>query len=400
MNRVALVLAGGAARGAYEVGVLEHLANEVARDLGRELPIEILCGTSVGAINACFMAAFADQPRARVAKLRESWVKLAIGDVVKLDPVGVARLFQRIVPGARFLPASDRGGGLIDPRGLERIVTEGIPFHRIDEHIRSGQLHALTISTTQLTTGRTVVFVSAREKVMRWAGDATTAVENVSIRVQHALASAAIPILFPSVRLGNHYYADGGLRQNVPLSPARRLGAEGLIVINPRYLPPTPRKPTEPDPPPNLLTLLGKGLNALLLDRVDADLDRLSRINGILAAGRRSFGDRFLDEVNRELRSPVRELHAVMVRASADIGRMAAVFVRSREFERRAPWLVEHVMRALATDEPRGEADLLSYLLFDGEFAEQLIELGRRDARAQHEALCAFFERPPEVASG
>src|SRR5262249_12266067 len=148
MGRIALVLAGGAARGAYEVGVVEHLIDEVARDLGRDLPLDLLCGTSVGAINACFLAAYADQPRARVALLKERWRGLQIGDVVRLDALGVARLFRGLVPGAGLLPSGDRGGGLIDPRGLERLVVDAIPFERISEHLRAGRLHAVTVSTT------------------------------------------------------------------------------------------------------------------------------------------------------------------------------------------------------------------------------------------------------------
>ncbi len=201
-------------------------------------------------------------------------------------------------------------------------------------------------------------------------------------------------MLFPAVRIDGHFYCDGGLRQNIPLSPARRLGADGLMVVNPRYIAPPGRALPAPEPPPSVLTLVGKALNALLLDRLDSDIDRLNRINSVLGAGRACYGDGFVDTINRELRAPVRELRAVLVRASEDIGRLAADFVRSREFERRAPWLVEHVMRALAPspDEARGEADLLSYLLFDGEFAELLIDLGRRDARARHADLCAFFD--------
>ena len=148
--------------------------------------------------------------------------------------------------------------------------------------------------------------------------------------------------------------------------------------------------------PPDDPVALADALHALLLDRVESDLDRLDRINRILLAGCRRYGPEFLDELNREMGAPpgkasLRPLETVLVRSSADIGRLAAEFVRSPEFRRRAPPLLGRVLLRLAEGEPHSEADFLSYLLFDGEFARLLIELGRADARARHDELCRFF---------
>lgn len=394
-TRIALVLAGGAARGAYEVGVIQHVLEQVSRDVGREIPLEILCGTSVGAINVCALAAFADQPRERAARLVHHWTSLRMDELLRPDGreiLGLVRgLFGRIVP-------DGRRGAIIDPAGLERAIAEAIPFERIDEHLRAGRLRALTLSATEIATGRTVVFVQQAERApLRKTGDPTTVYVPAQIRLPHALASAAIPLLFPPVAIEGRYYCDGGLRQNVPLSPARRLGADGLLVVNPRFI----REGTEPVPgvgerPPGPLFLLGKALNALLLDRIDADIDRLERINRILEAGRRSMGPNFVDDLNRAMGYPpgsgLKPLRAVLVRASQDIGRMSAEFVRSTIFARRYNGVLGRLMRRLAEGEAESEADLLSYLLFDGEFAGQLIELGRSDARAQHADLCALFD--------
>jgi NTE family protein len=398
-SKIALVLAGGSARGAYEVGVVQHIVEEVARSLGRDVPLDILCGTSIGAINACALAAFADEPRARGSRLSERWLSLRIADVLQPDRRELFAMLRSLVG---LVTPSDPGapkhGGFIDPAGLVRILEETIPFERIDEHLRQGRLSAVTVSTTHIATGRTIVFVQRAEKARPlWNTDATILPRAAQLRAPHALASAAIPMLFPAVQIDGEYYCDGGLRQNVPLSPARRLGADGLLVINPRYLP----APGEPDPIeepvfPGPLLLFGKTLNALLLDRIDNDIDRLNRINQILEAGRRRYGEGFLDEINEELSlltgKGVRPLRTVLIRASQDIGALAGDFVRSSGFQARVGGVTGRLIRRLAEGDGEREADLLSYLLFDGDFARQLIELGHRDARARHEELCAFFE--------
>jgi NTE family protein len=215
----------------------------------------------------------------------------------------------------------------------------------------------------------------------------------------HALASAAIPMLFPAVRIDDAFYCDGGLRQNIPLSPARRLGAEGLVVVNPRYIgAPKPLVAEENlKSYPGPLFLLGKALNALLLDRIDNDIDRLQRINAILEAGTRRWGPTFVDELNAELEehsrvSALQPLRVVHVRASEDIGAMAGEYVRSERFAESTSGIIARSLRRISEWEGEGESDLVSYVLFDGPFAAQLIELGRRDAKTRHAALCAFFE--------
>ncbi len=400
-GRVALVLAGGAARGAYEVGVVQHILEDVSRDLGREVPIDILCGTSVGALNACALAAFADEPKARGARLAKVWTELRVMDLVSLDSRGLLAMGTRWLRGGgdiASIPA--REGGIVDPRGLEALIESQIPFQAIDGHMRAGRLSALTVSTTHVATGHTVVFVQRAEQGLPpWSHDPTIFPRAARITAQHAFASAAIPILFRSVRLDGEFHCDGGLRQNVPLSPARRLGARGVIVVNPRFVVSSPLDEGNPkveDSFPGPLFLLGKTLNALLLDRIDTDLARLRSINEILEAGRRRYGEEFVAQINEELGNPegrgLRPMRSLLIRASKDIGKLAAELVRSPSFSRRVGGATERVMRRLAEQEARQEADFLSYLLFDGEFARQLIELGRDDARARHEELCEFFE--------
>lgn len=402
-GNTALVLAGGAARGAYEVGVVDHVLRHVTHSLGRPVRFDILCGTSVGALNACGLAAFADLPPEQLAdKLVDVWTHLDIKELVRPDVRGVFGLGGRFL-GRSPAPPKDgsdpanRDGGFLDPTGLEALVERAIPFERIDLHIAEGRLDALTLSTTHVATGRTVVFVQQRDEApMHWRDPHMLAVAT-KIRASHALASAAIPLLFRAVPIDGAWYCDGGLRQNVPLSPARRLGADRVLVVNPRHF----RQQLDDDEAapetgdaPGPLFLLGKTLNALLLDRIDNDISRLASINKILEAGTRAFGPTFVDELNRELGKPpgagFRPLRSLLVRASEDIGAHASDFVRRPGFSR-VGGLLGRFLRALAESDPRSESDLLSYVLFDGEFAAELIEMGRRDASARHEEICAFF---------
>ncbi|MEO7592151.1 MAG: patatin-like phospholipase family protein [Byssovorax sp.] len=395
-DRTALVLAGVAARGAYEVGVVEYVLTEVAKTLGRDVGLDILSGTSVGALNACGLAAFADLGRTRASRLVDVWTKMDVTELVRPDVRGVLQMGARLLGRGSNDAVPAREGGLIAPEGLERLITHNVPFSRIERNVKAGYLHALTVSTTHVSSGRTVVYVQQGAPALpRWSNDPTTVARSAKITANHALASAAIPILFRAVKLDGEYHCDGGLRQNVPLSPARRLGASRVLVINPRYIDAQPLDDRgAEDLFPGPLFLLGKTLNALLLDRIDTDLARLETINRILLAGERVAGPGFVESLNREMGFPeghgLHPMRALLVRASEDIGRMAAEFVRSSAFAR-IGGVSGGLMRRLAEPDSRNEADLLSYLLFDGTFAGQLIEVGRADARARHEELCAFF---------
>jgi NTE family protein len=399
-STVGLVLAGGSARGAYEVGVVRYVLEDVAKVLGREPPLDVLCGTSAGSINTTFLAAHADQPTTRGALLADRWASLKLEDVVRPSAAEMLHLAARLLGRtARSSTKRGRRGGILDPSGVEAIVRESIPFERIGEHMHSGRLRAVSISTTHVASGKTVVFVQRREGgIPPWGRDPTMVGQAAQIRPDHVLASAAVPLLFPAVEVDGQFYCDGGLRQNVPLSPARRLGADRLVVVNPRYIrevePSTSlaeaRERSYPDP----LFVVGKAMNALLLDRIENDIDRLQRLNAVLLAGTRQYGPGFASTINADLArqglGSLRPLDVVYVRASQDIGVLAAEYVRSPEFARRSRGLVGRALRRIAEGEV--EADLLSYLLFDGEFCGRLVEIGRRDAQARHAELVRFFE--------
>ena len=397
--RLGLVLAGGAARGAYQVGVIQYLIQAVGPELGR-MPWEVICGSSAGAIHASMLAALADEPGEALRRLVRRWRSFRVEEMLG---VRVPALFEAL---ARLLGRNPRPGrathsGLLSIRGLKELQ-ERVPFERIGAQLAAGTLAGLSISATHIASGRTVVFVQRRDRTTPLTTtDPTSTLTEVEISPEHVLASASIPLLFPAVRIGEDYFCDGSLRQNVPLSPARHLGAEALIVISPHRLPhPVSSEEVRAheaaysDP----LFLAGKAFDALLLDRVDADVAELERTNAMLEAGTRRFGPGFVAGLNAALGSspgdPVRVIRACVVRPSQGLGEIALEVARSPGFRRRASGLTGRALMRLS-DETGDGADLLSYLLFDGEYAEQLMALGWSDARRRRDELLAIARAPP-----
>jgi NTE family protein len=398
--KTALVLSGGGARGAYEAGVVRYLREELPRRLGYMPRLDVICGTSVGAINGAFLTATADDPTTQARRLCESWRGLRIEEMFEISLREIARATRLLLGGEPPAPTPGqlRRGGMLNTSGLERMVVRSIPWRKIQSNVAAGHVDALSVSATHVATGKTVVFVERRGGVLPpWSRDPAVRAEAAQIGPFHVLASAAIPVLFPAVAVGDAYFSDGGLRQNTPLSPALRLGADRILVISLKHI----ATPTEEarqaarnvEAFPSPWFLVGKSLNALLLDHTDYDIDRMHRMNAIIDGGVRAFGDRFLDELNRtmvEVRGQgVRLVHPLLVRPSEDIGRMAADYAHSPRL-RSLPGLHGRLIR-LAAGTAGTDADLLSYLMFDGQYAAELIEMGHRDARAREEEICGFF---------
>jgi NTE family protein len=398
--RIGFVLSGGGSRGAYEAGIIHYLRTDLSKRMGRQVPIDIVTGTSVGAINAAFMAATQSEPETQADQIVAAWRALRIEELISLKPGDLVRAARLMLGGdlPPPPPGSYRYGGLLDTNGLERFVIKAIPWRGIERSLRSRALHALSVSATHVGTGHTVVFLSCADPVPReWSRDPFVRHRAARIGPRHVLASAAIPMLFPAVKIGEDYYTDGGLRQNTPMSPAIRLGADRMLLVSLRHVAPTPKDVQEAQVAafPKPLYLAGKALNALLLDHTEYDLARMQRINMILEAGEAAFGPQFEHTMNQSMvnlrGAPLRRIQAVHVRPSEDIGRMAAEFASAGKM-RVSGMVARRLIQRLAAGEARHESDLLSYLLFDGDFAAQLIELGRRDAAKKADELAQLFD--------
>lgn len=398
--KIGFVLSGGGSRGAYEAGVIHYLRTDLAKRLGRHVPIDIVTGTSVGAINAAFLAATMDDPEAQAERIVDGWKALRIEELISLKAGDIMRGMKMLLGGDPPPPApgSFRYGGLLDTGGLERFVIRMIPWRGIERSLRERHLHAMSVSATHVGSGHTVVFLSSAEPVPReWSRDPFVRHRAARIGPRHVLASAAIPILFPSVKIGDEYFTDGGLRQNTPMSPAIRLGADRLLLVSLKHVKDEPEIKPVPvvEPFPKPLTIAGKALNALLLDHTEYDLMRMERINMILDAGHASFGPRFEEMMNHELvrlrGAPLRRIQACHIRPSEDIGRIAADFALKGKVKVYGT-IAKRLISQLAAGGARNESDLLSYLLFDGAFAADLIDLGRQDAAKKEDELAALFD--------
>jgi NTE family protein len=410
-GRTALVLSGGGARGAYEAGVLRYLRGEFAEALGAQPRIDIVCGTSIGAVNACFLGSMAHRPDDQGEGLVDVWRSLKLEEVFHWSALRLAALplyVFRQLRATKLRQLSWRISDFLWPEALSRVIERGVDWDRLHRNVREGHLDALTVTATDLGTGRAVIFVETRGPLPEWSRDPVVEARARAIGPEHALASSAIPLLFRPVRLEGSWFVDGSVRQNVPLAPAIRLGADRVLVVALRQQARAAR-PLRGDlgEPPTTAAQLGRILNALLLDHTDYDLERLRKINAIVAQGRRAFGPSFAESLaeisGSGVATAMREVRDLVIRPSRDIGLLARDHAERRVRRLRRGTLASRLLRRAASDAEAsqdGAADLASYLLFDQEYADELIALGWADARRMRGELVDFFSRPPAAASG
>jgi NTE family protein len=374
-DKLALILSGGGARGAFEVGVLRWLARERPDFFKR---VRIITGSSVGAINAAYLASHGMTPDA-VESLADIWGNLKVSELISFGPrhiIGrMAKWRKRLVDGE--VPAQ----GWLRTEGYERLIVDVIDWDRLNHVVKKGHLDAVAIAATEVRSGRTHIFVSHHEEVQTpiWPFDGSMIGWQTPIAPEHVLASASLPFLFSPVEIDGHWFCDGGLRQNTPLSPALRLGANHLLAVS--------LKKTSPDEMPRdenfpgFGQLLGKLFNSLFLDRLLWDLDRLSRINTLLDCVEELHGKASLGGLQEALvkrgRRPYQHVEYVGVRPSADIGKLAAELLRPPH---QLNTELGFFMRRILGGGSSGVSDAASYLLFDGAFAKRLMDLGGQDA--------------------
>jgi NTE family protein len=399
--RIALVLSGGGARGAYEAGALAYLFEELPARLGRPVHFDIVTGTSVGAVHACFVGASRQGPET-ANRLTGIWRSLSLGTVYQLGLADVVRIPWRLAGfGSHEVDETTaRVPGVLDTAWLRALVMDRVHWHGLRQNLDLGTLSALAVTTTEVASGTSVVFVDHAPGVTVTEGsDPFVHYRPQRIGPRHALASAAIPLLFPAIRIDDELHCDGGLRLNTPLAPALHLGATHVLVIGLRHAgsvhPDAARKHEREGNAMNPTYLMGKVLNALLLDRVETDLERLRLFNDILERGTEVYGPDFVARINEPIVErrgrPYRIVKNFHLSPSEDLGRVASECLEQAP---RGGGLRQRLSRQLARYAALGaigEADLLSYLYFDRTFTDRLVEIGWRDAQAAADDLAAFF---------
>lgn len=370
-----LILSGGGARAAYQVGVLSALADMLPT--GSTNPFPIICGTSAGAINAAGLAAGAHDYRLAVRGLEQVWANMTAEQVYRTDIFAFLRSVLRwaftTAAGGRAMTRS----ALLDNTPLKRLLRLVINFQRIEESIRQGHLRALSITASSYATGESVAFFEAVEELEEWTR-ARRLGRRSRIGVQHLLASAAIPLLFPAEKVDGSYYGDGAVRQLAPMSPALHLGASRLLVIGVSgNVSATHQR--ELSGYPSLAQVLGHVLNSVFVDTLEGDVERLERINRTVSALSKK------ERVQHDVR--LRHVEVLKIYPSQPIDEIAA------EHTKELPRTLRFFLHGSgATRSPGGSA--VSYLLFEPGFTRRLMALGYQDAKAREEEIRAFMEAP------
>jgi NTE family protein len=357
-------MSGGGARAAYQIGVLRALA--------RRWPAfqpQIITGVSAGAINAASLAGYPGSFGEALEDLGQLWGGLTTEQVFRTDSPSLLRIgfrwAKRLLSGGE---AGQEAHGLVDTEPLQRLLARhldpnGNGIEGIGANIRAGRLDAFGITATNYATGRSVTWVEGRA-VRSWDRPKRRSI-STRIGVEHVMASAALPLIFPAVRVGPAWYGDGGIRLTAPLSPALHLGADRILAVSTRYA----RTAVEAERPavtgyPPPAQILGVLMNAIFLDLLDQDATTLRRISELT------------EDLAPDEREGLRPVQLLVIRPSQDLGRLAG------DYEPELPPTFRFLMRGLGTRETRSP-DWLSMLLFEPDYIRHLIEIGERDAEAQ-----------------
>jgi NTE family protein len=383
-KKTGLVLTGGGARAAYQVGVL-HGVSAILREAGwqpERNPYDIICGTSAGAINATALACHADNFDEGLRKVLQVWENFTAEQVYRADSLGVLR------SGAKWLSLMSFGwllrkwkanppNALLDNTPLVTLLNRMLNFPRLDAALLDGSLHALAVTASSYSAGRHITFFQTEAEVEPWVRSQRIALRG-QIGVEHLLASSAIPLIFPSTPIycngRREYFGDGSMRQIAPISPAIHLGADKVLVIGAGRLTEEVRDTPEFAQYPTLAQIAGHALSSIFLDSLAVDIERMNRINLTLSV---------LTE-EQKARTPLRPIDMLIIAPSERLDEIASRNVQS------LPGPVRMLLGGIGATEVRGAA-LASYLLFESTYTCELIELGRKDAHARRSDVLAFF---------
>ncbi len=420
-TKYALVLSGGGARGAYEAGVMYYLRSQLPEELAGSSLFQIYSGTSVGAINTAFMASMAHDPIYQGSQIRNLWRSLTDEDIYRTD---IRALSGFLVKSGFFMATNFFGlqeflekrrkpvrasfpfRNMLDTSPFVNFMRRSIAWNQIHRNVERGVVEAVTVSVTHMMSGQLVLFMEKHpDAVFRKGG-----LEPIlcALSPKHIMASAAIPLIFPIIRINRQFYGDGSLRQNTPMSPAIHLGANRLLVVsthNPSDVVPIPgTEPWREDSEPTLGDILGTMLDVVFSDKLEYDLEQMRRINYLIEDVERIYGSSILRAINaerRKRRETKENIHALkkiiplVISPSQNIGAMATEHFMRVLSRRETLTPVQKFFAKTLEGTPNRPNDLVSFLLFDREYLESLMQLGYEDARAEHERLVKFFSNQP-----
>lgn len=375
MKKKGLVLSGGGARGAYQVGVINAIG-QICEDLQIENPFQIYTGVSAGAINASFLAASPDNFTQSAQKLRNLWSQITTDQVFYTDPLSLGKVGFKWLE--EFSLGSRKGttplAALLDTAPLNELLKNNLNFDQIQRNISSGKLDAVGITAMDYQSVAGVTFFEGHGDAKAWSRSRRHG-EKAKLGTQHIMASSAIPLLFPPVEVDHRYFGDGCIRNQSPCGPSIYLGAEKIMVIGVR----SKSEISVPLPPPNtrekapgIARVINVLLNAVMLDGIEVDIERLERVNQI--------ADLFKDKDNS---IGLRKIDYTWVSPSTDIAAIA------QKKANKLPRMVRYMMKTLGSIEEAKE--IVSYLLFEPEFCTHLIEIGFEDGMRQKEEIAKFL---------
>ncbi len=378
MSHVGLVLTGGGARSAYQVGAIRALAEIVGPG---PLPFDIISGISAGAINGAVLATGAEDFARSAERLSATWAGLTPDQIYRTGPLRLATIGTHWIRDLSFGGLLGKTGinYLLDPLPLRALVAHGIPLGRMRKHLRSGRLRGLAVSATNYHTGNGVTFFEGVQDLRPWTRTNRIGVR-ARITTDHIMASAAIPMFFPPVHLDGSFYGDGCVRMHYPMSPAIHMGADRIVAVSQRWQRPpsetAEREARDKTATMPLSEIAGVLLNAVFLDSLDSDLERLDRVNRTLAlVPREKLRNGDLD---------IRPIPALVLRPSRDLGKMA------EDQYRRFPPTLRYLLKGIGATGSAGE-DLLSYLAFEPVYVSRVMELGYGDAMARRDEIEEFL---------